>query len=155
MTEGEIRKAVVVDAPPEVVFKALTDEKELVRWISQEARMDPRLGGECEFKYHWAEKGLHSVATGKILELIPHKRLSYTYVLTRSGSGTSGADSLFPDVTNSVVTWTLDALPDGKTRVTVVHSGITKEAYERFDGAWGYWMGQLARHGRAMAGRSE
>ena len=32
MTEGEIRKAIVVDAPPEVVFRALTDEKELVRW---------------------------------------------------------------------------------------------------------------------------
>jgi len=155
MTEGEIRKTVVVDAPPEVVFKALTDEKELVRWMPQEARMDPRLGGEYEFKYRWAEKGLHSVATGKILELIPNKRLSYTYVLTRSGSGTSEADSLFPDVTNSVVTWTLDALPDGKTRVTMVHSGLTKEAYERFDGAWGYWTGQLARHGRARAGRSE
>jgi len=155
MTEGEIRKAVVVDAPPEVVFKALTDEKELVRWMPQEARMDPRLGGEYEFKYHWAEKGLHSVATGKILELIPNERLSYTYVLTRSGSGPSGADSLFPDVTNSVVTWTLDALPDGKTRVTMVHSGITKEAYERFDGAWGYWTGQLARHGRVVTGRSK
>ena len=155
MTEGEIRKTVVVDAPPEVVFKALTDEKELVRWMPQEARMDPRLGGEYEFKYHWAKKGLHSVATGKILELIPSKRLSYTYVLTRSGSGTSEADSLFPDVTNSVVTWTLDALPDGKTRVTVVHSGMTKGAYERFDGSWGYWTGQLARHGKVMTGRSK
>jgi uncharacterized protein YndB with AHSA1/START domain len=155
MTEGEIRKAVVVDAPPEVVFKALTDEKELVRWMTQEARMDPRLGGECEFKYHWAKEDLRSVATGKILELIPNKRLSYTYVLTRSGSGTSGANSLFPDVTNSVVTWILDALPDGKTRVTMVHSGITKEAYGAFDGAWGYWTGQLARLGRVTAGRSK
>lgn len=139
MTEGEIRKTVVVDAPPEVIFKALTDEKELVKWMPQEARIDPRLGGEYEFKYHWVAKGLHSVATGKILELIPNKRLSYTYVLSRSGSGTSGADSLMDhDVTNSVVTWTLDELLDGKTRVTVIHLGITKEAYGAFDGAWGY-----------------
>jgi uncharacterized protein YndB with AHSA1/START domain len=155
MSEGEIRKDVVVDAPPEVVFRALTDEKELARWMTQEARMDPRLGGECEFKYRWAAKGLHSVATGKILELVPGKRLSYTYVLTRSGSGTGDADSLFPDVTNSVVTWTLDALPDGKTRVTMIHSGIAKKAYERFDGAWGYWTAQLARIGRVMAGSSK
>lgn len=156
MTEGEIRKTIVVDAPPEVVFKALTDEKELVQWMPQEARIDPRLGGEYEFKYHWVEKDLHSIATGKILELIPDKRLSYTYVLTRSGSGTSGANSLMDhDVTDSVVTWILDPLPDGKTRVTMVHSGITKEAYGAFDGAWGYYTGQLARHGRAMAGRSE
>src|SRR5437870_10128710 len=155
MTEGEIRKTVVVDAAPEIVFKALTDEKELVRWMPQEARMDPRLGGEYEFKYHWAEKGLHSVAIGKIIELIPNKRLSYTYVLTRSGSGTSGGNSLMDhEVAASVVTWILDALPDGKTHVTVVHSDITKEAYGAFDGAWGYYMGQLARHCGAMAGTS-
>src|SRR5207247_1395353 len=80
MNEGEVRKTIVVDAPPKVVFKALTNEKELVRWMPQEARIDPRRNGEYEFKYHWAEKGLHSVATGKILELIPDKRLSYTYV---------------------------------------------------------------------------
>jgi uncharacterized protein YndB with AHSA1/START domain len=92
MTEGEVRKTVVFDAPPEVVFKALTDEKELVRWMPQEARIDPRPGGEYEFKYHCTEKGLHSVVTGKILELIPNKRLSYTYALSRSG--TSGADSM-------------------------------------------------------------
>jgi len=146
----------VVDAPPAVVFKALTDERELVQWMPQEARINPRLGGEYEFKYHWAEKGLHSVARGKILEFIPNKRLSYSYVLTRLGSGTSGGDSLMDhDVTNSVVTWVLDALPGGKTRVTIVHSGITKEAYGAFDGAWGYYTGQLARHCGVMAGRSK
>jgi uncharacterized protein YndB with AHSA1/START domain len=156
MTQGEIRKTVVVDAPPEVVFKALTDEKELVQWMRQEARMDPRLGGTYEFKYHWAAKGLRSVATGKILELIPNKRLSYTYILTRSGSGTRVPNSLMDqELTNSVVTWTLDALPDGKTRVTMVHSDITKKAYRAFDGAWGYFADQLARHCSVMAGRSK
>jgi uncharacterized protein YndB with AHSA1/START domain len=86
---------------------------------------------------------------GKDTRADPHKRLSYTYVVARSGSGASEADSLFPDVTDSVVTWTLDALPDGKTRVTVVHSGIASEAHERFDGAWGYWTVSS----RALVGR--
>ena len=66
MTEGEIRKTIVVDAPPEVVFKALTDEKELVQWMRQEARMDPsswwgiriqvplgRERGELYFRRHY------------------------------------------------------------------------------------------------------
>jgi uncharacterized protein YndB with AHSA1/START domain len=104
MTEGEVRKTVVVDASPETVFKALTDEKELGRWMTQQARMDPRVGGECEFKYRRAATGQHSVATGRVLELIPDKRLSYTYVVNGSSSGTSGADALFPDVTKSIVT---------------------------------------------------
>ena len=147
MTEGEIRKTIIVDAPPKVVFRALTDEKELVRWMPQEAKMEARVGGEYEFKYHWAQRGLDAVATGKILELIPDRRLSYTFVSSRSGSGTS--------LTSSVVTWMLDDLPDGKTRVTVVHSGITKEVYGDTDAGWGYYTGQLARHCRAMAGASE
>ena len=146
-------KNIVVEAPPRVVFKALTDEKEIVKWLAQEARTDPRPGGAFEFKYHWAEKELPSVATGRILELIPDKRLSYDYALTRSGSGASGAGSLFPDVTSSVVTWTLEELPDGKTRVTMVHSGIVKDAYDRLDGAWGYWTGQLVWHRNAMVRR--
>jgi hypothetical protein len=82
---------------------------------------------------------------------VPGKRLSYTYVLKRSSSGSEEDDSLFPDVTSSVVTWVLDPLPEGKTRVTMVHSGITKEGVERFDGAWGYWACQLALRAGAMA----
>jgi uncharacterized protein YndB with AHSA1/START domain len=147
MTEAEIRKTVIVDAPPKVVFRALTDEKELVQWMPQEAKMEARVGGEYEFRYHWAQRGLDAVATGKILELIPEKRLSYTFVSSRSGSGTSLA--------NSVVTWTLDELPDGKTRVTVVHSGITKEVYGDTDAGWGYYASQLARHSKVMVGAGE
>jgi len=30
---NEIRKTIVIDAPPHVVFKALTDEKELTQWF--------------------------------------------------------------------------------------------------------------------------
>jgi uncharacterized protein YndB with AHSA1/START domain len=144
MTAGEIRKTIVVDAPPGTVFRALTDEKELVKWMPQEARMEARVGGEYEFRYHWAQRGLDAVATGRILELVPEKRLSYTFVSSRSGSGSS--------LTDSVVTWTLDELPDGKTRVTVVHSGITREVYGDTDAGWGYYTSQLARHSREMAG---
>jgi len=77
-TTEEIRKTIVVDAPPEIVFKALTDEKELVQWMPQEAKMDARVGGEYEFKYHWGDRKLDTVLHGKILELQPNRRLSYT-----------------------------------------------------------------------------
>ena len=89
-------------------------------------------------------EGLDAVATGRILELVPEKRLSYTFVSSRSGSGSS--------LTDSVVTWTLDELTDGKTRVTLVHSGITKEVYGDTDAGWGYYTSQLARYCREMVG---
>jgi uncharacterized protein YndB with AHSA1/START domain len=142
LTTSEIKKNIIVDAPPRVVFRALTDEKDLVQWMPQEAKIDARVGGDYEFKYHWAQKGLDAVATGRILELIPDKRLSYTFVSTRSGTGASQTDS--------VVTWILDELPGGKTSVTVVHSGI-RTVQGDADAGWGYYTAQLARHCNTMS----
>jgi uncharacterized protein YndB with AHSA1/START domain len=127
----ETRKSIVVDAPPSVVFKALTDESELVQWYPNEAKMDARVGGEYEFKIHWAAKNLTAVANGKILEIIPNKKLSYTLAASYPGSDRHLDDT--------VVTWTLEELPDGKTRVTIVHVGVDWEGYS-------HWLGRLANY---------
>jgi len=129
----ETRKSIVIDAPPSVVFRAITDEAELVQWMHKEARMDLRVGGEYEFKFHWAAINLTAVAKGRILELIPNKRFSYTFDATYADSDRR--------VEGTVVTWTLEELPKGKTRVTVVHTGVEWEGYS-------YWLGQLAKHCR-------
>ena len=75
----ETRKSIVIEAPPSVVFKALTDEAELVQWMHKEAKMDLRVGGEYEFKFHWAAANVTAIVKGKIIELIPNKKLSYTF----------------------------------------------------------------------------
>ena len=59
---SEIKKVVVVDAPPAVVFRALTDEKELVQWMPREAKMDARVGGRYEFKFYWEARKQESAA---------------------------------------------------------------------------------------------
>jgi len=135
---NEIKKVVMVDAPPAVVFKALTDEKELVQWMPKEAKMDARVGGQYEFKYYRASRNLEAVAKGEILELVPGKRLSYTFDSMRGGSA--------PSLAKSVVTWTLEELPSGKTMVTLVHSGITEELAGDTDMGWGHYTAQLAAH---------
>ncbi len=75
MADEELRKEIVVEASPAVVFKALTDEEELVEWMPTGAKMDARVGGEYEFKYYWPERNIDSTARGKVLELIPNKKL--------------------------------------------------------------------------------
>ena len=138
METTELRKTIVVDAPPEVVFKALTDEKELVQWMPNEAKMDARIGGKFEFKYRWAAKGLDSVLEGKILELIPNKRLSYTWeTQTKEGE---------KRITGAIVTWSLESLPNGKTRVTLVHSGIAKQFSNDSESGWNYFLGRLVEY---------
>lgn len=135
----ELRKMVVIDAPPEAVFKALTDEKELVEWMPNEAKMDARVGGEYEFKYHWdARGGMDTILRGRILELVPNKKLSYTWdSQTKDGNKRT---------TNAIVTWVLDQLPNGKTSVTLIHSGVAKEFRQDSESGWNYFMGRLENY---------
>jgi len=139
----EIRKTIVIDAAPEVVFRALTDEKELVQWMPQEAKIDPRIGGELEFKYHWADMGLDTVLKGRILELEPNKRISYTW--------DAETKEHQPRITGAVVTWELDSLPDGKTRVTLVHSGVGKEFSQDTERGWSHYLSQLSAYVKRLS----
>jgi uncharacterized protein YndB with AHSA1/START domain len=133
--EKELRKTVVIDASPEVVFKALTDEKELIQWMPKEAKMDARVDGEYKFKYHWAAREIDTILRGKILELVPNERLSYTWdAQTMSGS---------QRITSAVVTWILDLLPDGKTKVTLIHTNVSKEFRQDAESGWNFYLGQL------------
>jgi uncharacterized protein YndB with AHSA1/START domain len=138
MSEEEVRKTIVLDASPSVVFKALTDEKELVHWMPDKAKFDPRVGGEYEFKYHWADRNVDGTVRGKILELTPNRKLSYTWDSQRS-------DFAGPR-TEAVVTWELEELPDGKTRLTLIHSGIGKQFQQDTERGWSHYLGQLAAH---------
>ena len=44
--DGKIEKRVWIKASPEVIYKALTDARDLVRWFCDRASCDPREGGE-------------------------------------------------------------------------------------------------------------
>jgi uncharacterized protein YndB with AHSA1/START domain len=147
MMQGDLRKEITVDAPPEKVFRALTDEKELVQWMPKEARMEARLGGRYEFRYHWAERGLDSSVSGSIIELIPGRKLSYTWeVAMATGSAAVSAGDAGGARPPSVVSWILEGLPDGRTKVTLVQTGLDGRFSRDAENGWDHFMGNLARH---------
>ena len=43
---GVIQKKVLIKASPEIIFRALTEARDLVRWFCDRATSDPREGGE-------------------------------------------------------------------------------------------------------------
>lgn len=45
----EIEKSIVIDASPEVVFKAITDPKKLTSWFPDQVILEPKIGGEVQF----------------------------------------------------------------------------------------------------------
>ena len=137
----EITKSITIDAPESVVFRALTDEKELARWMAKTARMDAREGGEYELCFYSEARDVETTARGKVVEIVPGKKLVYTYV---SSEDVPGAASL--------LAWNVGKGSDGKTLVTLVHSGFGGDPYREIL-AWGYYLERLADHCSRTASR--
>lgn len=134
MIEGDIRKSVIVDAPPETIFRALTDPRELIEWFPREAKIATHEEGEYEFKTGDPRSGVDVVIHGRILRLIPNKMLSMSW----------NSDSI--PGSESVVTWILDPLPSGKTSVTLVHSGLPSRSKDKVGREWAVILGLLQTH---------
>ena len=130
-----------IAAPPERVFQALTDERELIRWFNDPScpvkfwQMDARPGGHYSYATGKGTVVVNGVSEfechGDILELDPPRRLVYTWY------GNWHKDKSLP----TVVRWELT--PDAAgTRVKVTHSGLTQEDAARKDYSSG-WAGVL------------
>jgi uncharacterized protein YndB with AHSA1/START domain len=108
---GEVR----IEAPPEVVWKALTDAAELERWFPLEARVEPGEGGKI-----WMSWKNEFAAESAILAWDPPRHL-------RTGWGFHGEGP--PQVTD----YRLDG-EGGSTVLRVVTSGFPTEA------SWDAWV---------------
>jgi uncharacterized protein YndB with AHSA1/START domain len=52
----EVQREAMVDAPPEQVWEALTDERLLGEWLADEVELDPVPGGEATFRFGDSEE---------------------------------------------------------------------------------------------------
>lgn len=126
-----------IAAPPERVFKALTDSGELARWFGSAEcpvkrwEMDSRLGGRYRYT---AEKGsivVNNVSEfecqGEIVEFDPPRLLVYSWF-----------GNWHDDVSRrTIVRWELE--PRGRgTHVRVTHSGLASMpiAQKDYTGGW-------------------
>jgi uncharacterized protein YndB with AHSA1/START domain len=129
----EIRLSIVIDAPPDRVFRALIDPAALNTWIASSAVVDPRVGGR--YSYGWKyQHGGHDVAGGptEIVDLVPNERLVIDWPDWRGD----------PTKPRTRVAWLLEPV-GSKTRVTVVH-GEFPRAVDISDYPFG-WSSFLTR----------
>jgi len=133
----EIRLSMTVAAPPEAVFRALTDPDALREWMGAPAPVvEPRVGGRYELGWKYEVDG-QEVAGGpmKILDIAPNERLVVNWPDWRG-------DSTVPTQT---ITWLLKPDPAG-TRVTLIHTGFVRTVdFSDYPFGWGHFMSQLAR----------
>ncbi len=128
-----VERDTLVEASPEEVWEALTDEDRLEEWLAPDVELDPVEGGEI------AVRDGDDQRTGTVETVEEGERFAFTW--SRPGEG------------ESFVEFTIEALPGG-SRVTVVetplHSAATNTAAGSTAMAAGGWSSRLARLGHAM-----
>ena len=136
MNNSEIKKTITANATPGKIFSAISNESELPKWWVDIPKLDLKLGGNISFRF-LKEKSEQLendyIVEGKITELIPDKKLAYTW--NPIGE---------PELENSVVSWNLEKLDSNKTKVSVAHSGLEHcKYYEKLDAGWSFFLNKL------------
>jgi uncharacterized protein YndB with AHSA1/START domain len=139
VTGDAVVSEIQIAAPPQRVFQAISDPKELIRWFTEETckhkvwEMDARVGGRWRFQ---TEKSVHIVngidefeGHGEILEIDPPRLLVYTWIANWHAN---------PQL-KTIVRWELTP-SQGGTLVKVTHSGLAEDDVARKDYTSG-WPG--------------
>ncbi len=127
--EHEIR----IDARPETVFAYFTDPAKMVRWMGNEATLDPRPGGIC--RVNMVRDIGAAAACGEFVEVVPPSRVVFTWGWERNLFG------LPPASTRVEIT----LLPGGGgTVVRLVHTELPETAVEAHHAGWSHYLKRLA-----------
>jgi len=129
---------IVIDAPIEAVWKAISDGEELTRWFVGEASVEPGVGGTIAISWDGEEK-----STGTIEAWEPNRRLRKK--LAPFDMGAAKLDPAAPMIDE----YTIERR-DGKTVLRLVCSGIPDAPewdgfYNGTDAGWGSFFRTL-RH---------
>jgi len=125
-----VEREISIEAPPSVVFEFLTDPAKMVRWMGTEAVLEPWPGG----RYYVNPSG-HEPASGKVLEIIPERRLVFSW------GWEGGALPLPPG--QSTVEISLEPDGDG-TRLRLTHRDLPADLHSYHGLGWDYALPRLA-----------
>jgi uncharacterized protein YndB with AHSA1/START domain len=98
-----VKRTIHLDAEPDEVWEALTDETLLSEWLAPEVELDPREGGELVCRFEDGEE-----RRGQIALVEEAERLAFHWHRQEGGE--------------TRVEWLVDAVAGG-TRLTVIETG--------------------------------
>jgi|SRR5829696_3809873 len=124
-----VERETLVEASPDEVWEALTDEDRLEEWLAPDVELDPVEGGEIAVRDGEEER------FGRVETVEEAERFAFTW--SRPGEG------------ESFVEFTIEGLPGG-SRVTVVETPTHSAAAGPSAIAAGSWGPALARLRRSM-----
>ncbi len=120
-----------IDSTPSAAFAALTREHGLQSWHTADARGDGPLGG----LWHLGAAG-NTPFVWEVVEATPNDVVGWR---CQSGPGTSSG---------TVVHYVIDATPDGRIRISLIHSGWQAQDgnYRKCNSLWGGLLTHLKRY---------
>jgi uncharacterized protein YndB with AHSA1/START domain len=142
-----IVESIDVAAPPERVFRALTDPKALMAWWgdptsfpSTHWEVDVREGGKWLSRWENLADESEFALGGEVLEV----REPHLLVV-------SWWDERYPGLEHTTVRYEIERLPDGGSRVRVTHSGFDgpRPDFDDYNGGWSQVLSSLRRHAEA------
>jgi uncharacterized protein YndB with AHSA1/START domain len=116
-------------APPEEVFRHLTDPAAMIRWMGQHATLKPVPGGAFEVDINGVP------VRGQYLELDPPRRVLVSW-------GVAGHAAMPPGATE--VEFTLTPTQAG-TRLRLVHRGLAPGQEDIHAAGWRHFLARLTR----------
>jgi uncharacterized protein YndB with AHSA1/START domain len=125
-----------IAAPPERVFRALTDADDLSRWWTTSADSDARTGGAFEYRFEFPdEPERNHVYSGAYDAVVENERVAYPW---RGRLGDTNVDV------------TLSPSGDGTT-LTLRHEGWGEggewpAAVKMHEEGWAFFLGNLKRY---------
>jgi len=111
-----VERAIVLDAAPQEVWEAITDETLLREWLADYVELEPHEGGEVRCRYEDGEE-----RRGEVELVEEAERLSFRW--HRSGLGPSRVEFI------------VDAVAEG-TRLRVVETGLPAPAGPAMAAGW-------------------
>ena len=131
----EIQREVILAAPIERAWDAITRPEEVSRWFGDIAEIDLQPGGKARFG--WSEYG--DAFEAVVVEVDKPHKFSYRWMFQ--------PNTPYDEATARLVEMTLEPVDSG-TRLTVVESGFTKltgdEYQKAIDANSGGWDSELA-----------
>jgi len=135
-----------IAAPPERVFQALIDPRQVMQWWSSDQcqiesfTMEPKRGGRWTYRTHKSQLNVNGTTKfeceGEVLEYDPPRALAYSWIANWHED---------PSV-RTVVRWELVASAGG-TLLKVTHSGLANLPASRKDysGGWGRLLDNIRK----------
>jgi uncharacterized protein YndB with AHSA1/START domain len=143
-----IEREIFIAASPKTVFAFLVDPALMAGWIGDAHTLEPRVGGLLRIEFSRGD-----VARGQYTEVIPHRRVAFTWGWEPGHAGQNPNLTILPPGA-SLVEIALEP-KGGGTLLHLRHSRVPPEIARRHGERWSHYLAQLEAVARERQDKTE